>query len=286
MRTGRRRSLALAVGLLLALILGTAPSATAGGEPTTARPQSYRYHADIALSADGVDATGTGDGEFDLANNAFHIVAESRAEDVTIRLEFYLVDGKLYSFNPRRNRWEYITLDESDLKTLLPLPGPKVPVHPTATYETAGTATIGGATTQRWRASGDFNALIPSLTRNAFTGSLLEEVLTSESFIGAENRYLFRTVTTEQGIATRLGGATSSPQPISSRLVYEYSAFDQPITITPPPGAVPADENPTRPPLPSVLASVGAIPNVTLSDRPLAVAVAQRLLLPPGLPLP
>ncbi|MFN8540169.1 MAG: hypothetical protein U0232_22155 [Thermomicrobiales bacterium] len=248
----------------LALLCAFPLPAVAADTPAVAKPRTYHYHAEVAATVAGDAVNAVGEGDYDFVNRAFHVVATSQAGVASVRLELLLVDGKLYTYDARQQRWVYDTLTPEEVDAFFAML-PSVPKHPTTAYAADGTEQIGGAETARWRASDAYNVLIPSLTSRGFTGSLLEETLTDELLIGKANGYLYRASILEDGKTTRLGGSSLASSPVSSKTIYTYSDFDRPVTITAPEGAVPGD---------SLLASM------LIVDDGLAGAVARSVLAP------
>ncbi len=237
------RALLIVVGLCA---LGAAP-ALAAEVPTIATPTTYRYHADIAITIGASSATGTADGEIDLARQAFHLTIVATQDGEQIRQELILLDDRLYIYSEARQRWEYVDLSRGGRPADLPeatLPPLALPAHPTAPYQQIGMARIGGATVNLWRADGPYNLLLPILARDEFGGVFLQETLTVEAAIGATDRYLYRLTVKEAGEVTELGPTATTLTTATSDLAYSYSDFDQPVTIVAPPGAVPLPEEP------------------------------------------
>ncbi|HEY8599165.1 MAG TPA: hypothetical protein VIL85_12085 [Thermomicrobiales bacterium] len=235
--------------ILCALFATSGLSALAKNEPTIATPRTFRYHADIALNLSGSTATGYGDGEFDLARQAFHLTVVAEEDGMQIRQELILVNNRLYIYSEERQRWEYLDVPAGQAPEGLPattLPALTVPKHPTATYERVGEETIAAATTNKWRAAGPYNVLLPILSPRTFSGVFIEDTLSVEAFIGATNNYLYRLNVDEMGTITELSDRPNPPATITSKLTYTYSDFDQPVTITAPAGAVPAQTSVTR----------------------------------------
>lgn len=230
------------LGLLL-LLTGLAPglagTATAAGEePTLATPRTLHYEAELTLTMEGLSGSGSAVGDFDFARPAFHVKTTTRVEDLALTIEMILLDGRLYIFNPDRDRWEYRDLGPADLAEAAP--PPRLATHPTASYTRAGSEPIGGVQTARWRASNDFNLLTVGLIGREFGGILLEETLTVEAWIGAADRFLYRQSIVEAGKVTGLGSTAEPPSPVASETIYRYSNVNQPVTIVAPAGAVPA----------------------------------------------
>jgi hypothetical protein len=235
-----RRHLAglLSVLLVLAGLLGAAASPVAAAdEPVVATPQTLHYHAEVTILLAGQGATSVAEGDFDLVHSAFHLTAVTQVGAQTTQTELIVLDGRLYTFNLDRNRWEYRTLSPAEQATAVM--APKVLVHPTARYQQAGTETIGGVATSQWQASNDYNLLTPAIIQGQLGGILVEETFTTEVYIGIDDGYLYRQTGMEDGTMTGLGSTAQSPAPASSKAIYDYSNFDQPVTITAPAGAVP-----------------------------------------------
>jgi len=262
----------------LVAILVAAPSATfAAGEPATTAPQTYHSQSIITLSLGGTTATGRGEGDYDVANAAFHV--RSTAEDGTTQvvIEIILLNDRLYIYSSQRQRWEYITIQPQTRQLLVS--GPKVVAHPTAAYQPTGQETLDGAAVQRWRAQGDYNVLLPILSQRAFAGSLIQEAITAEAFIGTQDRYLRRTVLTEQGTIRELGPGQRAPEAVTSNIRADYSRFNQPVTITAPEGAVPA---PDQAPLPDPQNPLGGIISAAQLGEP-RIATLIELTVTPAL---
>lgn len=231
---------------LCGLFAASAAPTLANDEPTIAMPKTYHYHADIALNLSGSAATGYGDGDFDLTRQAFHVTIVAEDAQRKIRLELILIDNRLYIYNEQRQRWEYSDIAPGQTPEGLPqntVPALSLPKHPTAPYQRSGEETIAGATTNKWRAVGPYNVLLPIITARTFSGALIEETLSVEALIGAANNYLYRLAVEEAGTITELGERAAPPSQVASKLAYTYSNFDQPVTITAPEGAVPASRS-------------------------------------------
>ena len=242
-----RTHLLRAIGVLLALSFLTAPAALAADQPTIATPQSYRYHADIAITIGESRATGTADGEIDLVRQAFRLTVVATEDGQQVRQELILIDNRLYIYNEQRQRWEYLDLVPDEGPTGLPettLPPLELPRHPAAAYEPLGTAQIDGATTNRWRAAGPFNQLVAFVSPREFGGLFIEETLTVEVAIGAANNYLYQMTIKEAGTVSEVGETTSTFRTATSDLAYAFKDFDQPLAITAPPNAVPLPDEP------------------------------------------
>jgi len=130
-----------------------------------------------------------------------------------------------------------------------------------------------------------YNIFLPRQTPRALDGSLAQEVVTADAFIGTANNYLYRVILEERGDIQELGTRRSDKTPLLSNVVYNYSAFDQPVTITAPAGAVPADRstpnpNPTNP-LGTIAGSVGLDPDDPLNARVAALVFGPGLLIEP-----
>jgi hypothetical protein len=255
-------------------------------EPTIATPQTYRYHADIAITLTDSAATGSADGEIDVARQALRLTATVTSEGQRIRLEIILVDNRLYVFNEQRQRWEYVDLAASSGDPNLPsanlIPPLKLPQHPAATYQPAGSEQIGQSTVDRWRADGPYNVLLPVLTPRTFGGTFVEERLTIEAAIGANDRYLYRLTVREDGTMTPLGLPNTQPTAIKSDLTYSYSDFNAPVTIVAPPNAVPAPNGPG-----TALREAGTLLSRVARDTGTGTLPAiVRTLLPTNLPQP
>ncbi len=126
---------------------------------------------------------------------------------------------------------------------------------------------------------GDYNVLIPLQSARALNGSFLQEVVTADVLIGTANSYLYRIILGERGTIQELGTKRSAKTPILSNIVYNYSAFDQPVTITAPADAVPADTttpapNPTNP-----LASIAQLSGLGPADG-YSVKALERIFAP------
>lgn len=283
-----RRFLAWVLGTLLALAslpgAMALPAAAATDEPTVATPQTLHYQSEITIILAGQGITSVAEGDFDLAHSAFHLTTVTQFGGVTSREELILLDGRLYGFNPDRNRWEYRMLSPAEIKTASK--GPTVVAHPTARYEQVGTETITGAATSHWRASGDYNLLTPAIIQGEFGGFLVEETLTTEVFIGAADGYLYRQIGQEDGTMTGLGATADPPTPTSSKAIYNYSDFDQPVTIVAPAGAVPVGGGGGgTPPLTSA-GTADLLARLAQFGRPFTAEALARLLLPGWLPQP
>jgi hypothetical protein len=259
--------------------------ALALAEPTIATPQTYRYHADIDITLADSAATGTADGEIDLARRAFRLTIVAEEDGVKIRQELILLDNRLYIYSEARQRWEYIDLRNGDLPGDLPettLPPLELPQHPAAAYQSAGTEQIGAVTVDRWRASGPYNLLLPALSPNEFAGIFLEETLAIEAAIGQTDRYLYRLTVREAGKLTELGATTTTLTTVRSDLAYTYSDFNQPVTIVAPPGAVPLPSNPG-----DFLREGGTpLSRMARDNRTGTLPTIVRILLPTNLPQP
>src|SRR4051812_8007716 len=113
-----RRFPAWLLGALLAVaslpLTATLP-AMAADEPAIATPQTLHYHAEVAINLAGQGATSVAEGDFDLLRNAFHLATVTQIGGVTSREEVILLDGRLYGFNPDRNRWEYRALSPAEV---------------------------------------------------------------------------------------------------------------------------------------------------------------------------
>lgn len=236
-----------AILIMVSLFAFGVPSALAEGEPTIATPMTYRYRANIAIVIGESEATGTADGEIDLARQAFHLTIVAVEDGQQIRQELILLDGRLYIYNEIEQRWEYLDLPRDEAPSGLPettLPPLELPQHPTATYQPNGTEQIDGMTTNRWRADGPYNLLLPVLSPDEFGGIFIEETLTVDVAIGATNRYLYRMTVKESGKVTEVGPTVATFRAATSDLAYSFKDFDQPLTITAPPGAVPLPNEP------------------------------------------
>jgi hypothetical protein len=285
--TTMRRHLAWALSIFLALagLLGaTTLPVSAADEPKIAMPQTLHYQSEVTIVLAGQGITSVAEGDFDFARTAFHLTTLTQFGGVTSREELILLDGRLYSFNPDRNRWEYRTLSPAERETAAA--GPKVVIHPTARYQQVGTEAIAGAATSHWRASGDYNLLTPAIIQGEFGGFLVEETLTTEAFIGLNDGYLYRQTGQEEGTMTGLGATADPPMPTSSKAIYDYSNFDQPVTITAPEGAVPAGGGGGgAPPLTSA-DTAALIARMTQFGPPFTAEGLARLLIPAWLPQP
>lgn len=230
----------------LAAILVAAPSAAfAADEPATTAPRTYHAQSIVTLSLGGMTATGRGEGDYDVANAAFHIRTSAEDGAARVAFELILLNDRLYMYSVQRQRWEHITIQPQTRQLLVP--GPEVVAHPTAAYQPDGQETLEGAAVQRWRAQGDYNVLLPLLSQRAFTGSLIQEAVTAEAFIGAQDRYLRRTLLTERGTNRELGPGQRAPEAFTSTIRADYSRFNQPVAITAPEGAVPAPDQASLP---------------------------------------
>lgn len=273
--------------LFCALLVTSALPTLAKNEPTIAAPDTFRYHADITLNIAGSTATGYAEGEIDRVRQAFHLTIVAEEDGVKIRQELILLDDRLYIYDEQRQRWEYIDVPAGQTPEDLPettLPALTIPEHPTAAYERTGEEMIAGEQTDKWRAAGRYNLLQPIITPNIFSGVLIEESLAAEALIGTANMYLYRLSLDETGTITELGDNVNPPITIDSKLVYTYSDFDQPVTITAPEGAVPAPNDftigATAPHASTPLARV-----TQLSEQSGAARII-RILVPAGLSRP
>lgn len=227
-------------GCALLVLCGLPLPAGAADGPAITPPRTYHYHAEATVEVEGIAVRAVADGDYDVANRAFHAVSTGRAEGAEVRLELILLDGKLYTYDARQRRWVYLTVTADEVEALF-ADLLRVPPHPTASYAPDGEETIEGDRAARWRASNRYNLLLPALTARGFTGSLVEETLTIELAIGVANGYLYRAVAQESGKATSLGGGQPRVGPVASKSVYNYGKFNQPVAIVAPPDAVPLD---------------------------------------------
>lgn len=262
--------------LILATLFAVAATpATAAAEPAVAAPRTYHQRADIALTLLGSSAAGYSEGDFDLLNKAFHVKATIEGDGQQVLVDIILLGDRIYSYNQQQQRWEYITLPQADLD--LPMPGPTVPIHPTAAYQALGDETVDITAVQHWQAQGNYNVLLPLLSQQAFSGSFIQETVTADIFISAADNYLYRAIVQEQGTSQKLGMGQSVPQPLSSKTSYNYSAFNQPVTITAPEGAVPASDG--TPPL-DPRNPLGSVARIAQLANPLADKLMALIFLP------
>jgi hypothetical protein len=281
----RRRQSVRALFLALCLVaLGAVPT-LALGEPTTASPRTYHYHAAVALTLAGGDATAYGDGDFDAAANAFHLVVVAQSGATTVRTEFIFVNNRLYVYNEQRGRWEYTDIPDGAPQgntANLPPPSQRLIAHPTATYARAGEETIGGDSVVQWRASGPYNVLLPIINAQTVGGVFVEETVATEALIGAANNYLYRFNVREEGTSTIISPGAPPPDTLRTNNTYTFSNFDQPVTITAPEGAVPAPGAPAppfgAPGFKTPLAGVVALSGAERTD------IVLHLVLPAGFP--
>ena len=284
---GQLPKIVRALLLVACLAAFGAVSAAAQGEPTLATPKTYHYHADLTLNLAGDEASANADGDIDVTRQALHLTVVSQSGASKIRLELILLDKRLYIYNEQRQRWEYTDLPAGENPTVpagaAPTPAQNIK-HPTATYQRVGEETFGGASVEHWRASGPYNVLIPIVNARTIAGTLLQETLTDDVLIGTANRYLYRLQGHEEGTIATFGAGADDVGPVRSDTTYTYSNFDQPVTITAPEGAVPAQSGAPR------SLTVGAAG--TILERAVALPpdggaeFAARLLLPTAVSLP
>jgi len=269
--------LTIILAALVAILVAAPSAAFAAGEPATTAPQTYHSQSLITLSLGGTTVTGQGEGDYDVANAAFHVRSTAGDGATQVVIELILLNDRLYIYSSQRQRWEYITIQPQARQLLVS--GLKVVAHPTAAYESTGQETLDGAAVQRWRAQGDYNVLLPILSQRAFAGSLIQEAITAEAFIGTQDRYLRRTVLTERGTIRELGPGKRAPEAVTSNIRADYSRFNQPVTIAAPEGAVPA---PDQAPLPDPQSPLGGIISAAQLGEP-RIATLLELTVTPAL---
>ena len=266
--------------LLTVVLLALAPaSGEAAAEPKTKVPGTYHYQANLVIAIAQLAISAEATGDYDVENNAFHVKAISGSGAQQSTVELILVNDRLYLYNPERERWEYVAVP-TELRGSI-ISGPVVPVHPTAAYRSLGDETIASGATTHWQARGDYNILVPQQTTRALGGAFSQEVVTADAYIGTTNTYLSRVTLEERGTIQDLNDRTHQKTPILSNIVYNYSAFDRPVTITAPEGAVPADTDTPSPDPLGPLASIAASFGLDGSDPYGVKAIA--LLFAPGL---
>lgn len=238
-RTVLRRYRFLLALLAASCFLAVPVAADAG--PTIARPSTYHYRTTLQLALGPLKLSGVAEGDFDFGRRAFHVVSTigTIGSASTTRSEQILVDGVLYSYDEKQQRWEYTVPSAQEIETLFARVL-AVPVHPTATFAPSGSGDIGGMRINDWHASNNYNELAPLISPRLFSATLLEEVLTIDLSIGAVDNYLYRGVAQEQGTVTSLGDPVPRSLPVSSKSEFMYSNFNQAVTIVAPPNAQPA----------------------------------------------
>ena len=279
----RRPTIGILAGiglLVLAIILAARGAAPVAAQPLPpiATPQSAHLVLSATLSgSDGAtgetfEITMRGEGDVDAARRTsrftYDLVLPAELADPAtpmperLTVEMVVADGRLYTRDSDKGRWTWVALPAGDdAFQLMPDAsdwaadwGGDAP-----TFARVGPATLNGAATTHWHATYDLGDLlladlIPATPTAAPAPTM---TVTVDLWIGDDDAYLHR-MTTELRFAGI--GEDGQDGSFAMAMVAEYSAFDQPVAIVVPEGAVPAIEGAAGEPATSFFPSLSALP--------------------------